>query len=314
MKPRSGAAFATAGTEQWPSSFCKWVATSVLDDLLSPASTAGVGDSQSSETETSDDEKQDTGGKIFRFSPVTELAKETGGRLGETEELSLRCLKRGYVTGFELLQLSEKLPDETRIRESALEIEGQRSFTTGAYVHQDNVGLSRNHRWTSELLARVLAASFPGKPFSSLARFRDLKQPAHRDSTNGPWENLLLACTTFEGGGLWVQADDGPIKRQILNKEMGGRVLEWKRGRITFGAHRWHSTEHWTGTRLGRLYDRKHGESRSRGPWPATESGLCLGPSAGEGSGTGNGCHLASSPWGRGASQGMPPLGKQAIS
>ncbi|CAE7773343.1 unnamed protein product, partial [Symbiodinium microadriaticum] len=143
------------------------------------------------------------------------------------------------------------LPDETRIRESALEVEGQRSFTTGAYVHQDNVGLRRNlrnHRWTSELLARILAASFPGKPFSSLALFRDLKQPAHRDSTNGPWENLLLACTSFEEGGVWVQADEGPTRRQVLNKEMRGRVLEWKRGKID--AHRWHSTEHWTGTRL----------------------------------------------------------------
>ncbi|CAE7930137.1 unnamed protein product, partial [Symbiodinium sp. KB8] len=145
------------------------------------------------------------------------------------------------------------LPDETRIRESALEVEGQRSLTTGAYVHQDNVGLRRNlrnHRWTSELLARILAASFPAKPFSSLALFRDLKQPAHRDSTNGPWENLLLACTSFEGGGVWVQADEGPTRRQVLNKEMRGRVLEWKRGKITFDAHRWHSTEHWTGTRL----------------------------------------------------------------
>ena len=31
---------------------------------------------------------------------------------------------------------------------------------------------------------------------------------------------------------------------------MRGRVLEWKRGKITFDAHRWRSTEHWTGTRL----------------------------------------------------------------
>ena len=68
----------------------------------------------------------------------------------------------------------------------------------------------RNHRWTSELLARVLAASFPGKPFSFLAS----GTPAHRDSTNGPWENLLLACATCEGGGVWVQADEGPAHLQ----------------------------------------------------------------------------------------------------
>ena len=203
-----------------------------MDDFLSSASTADVGEPLDTEPESSED-SDEAGDKIFRFSPITESVAESGGQLGETEELSLKYLKRGYVTGEELLDLSGKLPDETRIRESARDVEGQRSFTTGAYIHQEVVGLRRNlrnHRWASELLARVMAASFPGKVFSSLAFFRDLKQPAHRDSTNGPWENLLLACTNFEAGGLWIQSEGGPAKRRILNKDMDGKVLRWREG------------------------------------------------------------------------------------
>ena len=231
--------------EQWLSAFCKWVATTVLDDFLTSASTAADGDSLDTESESSE-MGESSGGKIFRFNPVTESTLEPGRQLSEAEGLSLGYLKRGY----ELLQLSEMLP---RIRESALQVEGQRSFTTGAYIHQEVVGLRRNlrnHRWASELLARTMAASFPGKVFSSLALFRDLKQPAHRDSTNGPWENLLLACTEFGGGGLWIQSDGGPVKRRIFDKDVEGKVLGWKKGKIAFDAHRWHSTEDWTGTRL----------------------------------------------------------------
>ena len=245
MAKRDGAPFATTGTEQWPSAFCKWIATTILDDFLNSASTADVGEPLDTEPESSGD-SDGAGDKIFRFNPVTESVAESGGQLGETEQLALKYLKRGYVTGEELLDLSGKLPDETRM-------EGQRSFTTGAYIHQEVVGLRRNlrnHRWVSELLARMMAASFPGKVFSSLALFRDLKQPAHRDSTNGPWENLLLACTNFGAGGLWVQSEGGPAKRRILNKDVDGKVLRWKKGKIAFNAHRWHSTEDWTGTRL----------------------------------------------------------------
>ncbi|CAE7860247.1 unnamed protein product, partial [Symbiodinium necroappetens] len=43
----------------------------------------------------------------------------------------------GKVSSSQLLRLSELLPDEERIRRAAEVIEGQRSFTSGAFVHQD---------------------------------------------------------------------------------------------------------------------------------------------------------------------------------
>ena len=143
------------------------------------------------------------------------LPTETTDGLGEIEMRALNHLRRGYIAEDDLVLLSQQLPDETRIRESAARVAGQRSFTTGAYIQREEIGLRRNLRdfkWTSELLARLLASSFPGKPFTSLALFRDLKQPPQRDSTNGPEENLLLACTSFQGGGLWVQKDGGSVR------------------------------------------------------------------------------------------------------
>ena len=249
MQTSPKAGFSTSGTEKWPSAFCEWVARCIFSDF---SATAGVGDlkaAPSSETETTDEEVGEE--RIFRFDPVVPTGTTDG--LGDIEMRALNHLRRGYIAEGDLVLLSQQLPDETRIRESTARVAGQRSFTTGAYIHREEIGLRRNLRdfkWTSELLARLVASSFPGKPFTSLALFRDLKQPPHRDSTNGPEENLLLACTSFQGGGLWVQKDGGSVRRQIFGRDMEGEILEWKKGRITFDAHCWHSTEDWTGLRL----------------------------------------------------------------
>ena len=249
MQTSPKAGFSTSGTEKWPSAFCEWVARCIFSDF---SATAGVGDlkaAPSSETETTDEEVGEE--RIFRFDPVVPTGTTDG--LGDIEMRALNHLRRGYIAEEDLVLLSQQLPDETRIRESTARVAGQRSFTTGAYIHREEIGLRRNLRdfkWTSELLARLVASSFPGKPFTSLALFRDLKQPPHRDSTNGPEENLLLACTSFQGGGLWVQKDGGSVRRQIFGRDMEGEILEWKKGRITFDAHCWHSTEDWTGLRL----------------------------------------------------------------
>ena len=210
---------ASAGTEKWPSAFREWVARCIFSDF---SATAGVGDlkaAPSSETEATDEEVGED--RIFRFDPVVPTGTTDG--LGDIEMRALNHLRRGYIAEEDLVLLSQQLPDETRIRESTARVAGQRSFTTGAYIHREEIGLRRNLRdfkWTSELLARLLASSFPGKPFTSLALFRDLKQPPHRDSTNGPEENLLLACTSFRslsGRGDYYCACSGCFNSVFLS-------------------------------------------------------------------------------------------------
>ena len=59
---------------------------------------------------------------------------------------------------------------------------------------------------------------------ADLALFRDLKQPPHRDSTNGPEENLLLACTSFQGGRrMGAQSDDRSSAETWRARSLSGR-------------------------------------------------------------------------------------------
>ena len=169
------------------------------------------------------------------------------------EHLAAECLRNGRISQDQLFHMSELLPDEDRVRRADKPVEGQCSFTSGAYVHSDRTGLRRNTRifpLTTELLARLISCSFPDRPFTSLALFRDLKQPPHRDSTNGPYDNLLLACSGFSGGGLWVEFEGGSVQRLINGTWLSGNIIDWDRGQLSFDPHRWHCTEDWEGCRL----------------------------------------------------------------
>ena len=146
------------------------------------------------------------------------------------EHLAAECLRNGRISQDQLLHMSELLPDEDRVRRADKPVEGQCSFTSGAYVHSDRTGLRRNTRifpLSTELLARLISCSFPDRPFTSLALFRDLKQPPHRDSTNGPFDNLLLACSGFSGGGLWVEFEGGSVQRLINGTWLSGTAASF---------------------------------------------------------------------------------------
>ena len=189
-------------------------------------------------------------GDGFHFSA---RAASVGPEAAPVEHLAAECLKLGTISQAQLLRMSELLPDEDRVRLAEKTIEGQRSFTSGAYVHLDKTGLRRNTKvfpLSSELLARLVSFSFPDRPFTSLALFRDLKQPPHRDTTNGPFDNLLLACSGFSGGGVWVEFEGGLVQRCINGTWLAGRILEWDEGKLSFDPHRWHCTEDWAGCRL----------------------------------------------------------------
>ena len=120
------------------------------------------------------------------------------------EHLAAECLRLGTISQAQLLRMSELLPDEDRVRLAEKTIEGQRSFTSGAYVHRTRLASGATPRFfplSSELLARLVSFSFPDRPFTSLALFRDLKQPPHRDTTNGPFDNLLFGLFRVLGWG-----------------------------------------------------------------------------------------------------------------
>ena len=140
----------------------------------------------------------------------------------ESEVLAAQCLAEGTVNEAQLLNLSNLLVDEDRVRDSLVRIPGQRSFTTGAYQRHGKVGLRRNtvgFPCATELLTRLLTTKFRDGAFTSMALFRDLQQPPHRN-----YDNLLLACSSFKGGEVWLQCDGGSELRVIGGEQFRGSI------------------------------------------------------------------------------------------
>ena len=214
-----------------------------LQNGLSPSSMGGGAKSQVMDTSGQ--------GIFFHFEELSQVPEPSASN--EAECLASKALRSGQVSEAQLLALSKLLPDEDRVRESEVYMRDQRSFTTGAYCHHGKAGLRRNLNafpLCSQLFSRMIGNQFPGEPFTSLALFRDICQPFHKDTTNGKHNNLLLARSTFEDGGLWIEDSAGDSFRLAQGKNMRGRVICWTGGRISFDPHLWHATEKWSGTRL----------------------------------------------------------------
>ena len=184
----------------------------------------------------------DTSGQgiIFRFGELASALEPCANN--EAERLAAKALVSGHVSEAQLLALSKLLPDEDRVRESEDYIPGQRSFTTRAYSHHGKAGL---------LFPAAVETDW--EPISRRAiHFVGLfpSASAYKDTTNGKHDNLLLACSSFEDGGLWLEDPAGDVCRQVHGRNVSGRVLRWSEGRISFDPHLWHATEKWSGTRL----------------------------------------------------------------
>ena len=182
---------------------CRWVAEAIFHDFLALVNVAGEGDEK-----TSRPRQIGLDGAItFNFNSVD--IRNAPEDPGMAESIALACLVRGQATAEDLKALSDALPDEIRVREADKPQEDQKSFTTGVYIHGDQVGVRRNVRMfplSTRLLAEIMRSNFAGQVFSSLAFFREVHQPPRKDTTNGPHDNLLLACSSFENGGLWTEA------------------------------------------------------------------------------------------------------------
>ena len=122
-------------------------------------------------------------GITFTLEPCEQIREQVMG--GDAENLAASVLRTGQASEGQLLDLSDLLPDEDRVRESVLCIPSQRSFTIVACCHHGKVGLRRNMNTfplCSELLAKLITSHFPGEPITALAFFKDISQPHHKES------------------------------------------------------------------------------------------------------------------------------------
>ena len=160
--------------------------------------------------------------------------------------------------GFAALTLScpcVLLPADSVRGPSGISVEpcDPKTFTSGAFVHLNNFGLRSNFRVfpvTSSLLARVLSAQFPGRMFSTVGLFFNVKAPVHSDANNDHRHpNLLLPASSFLDGQVWVEGK-GTVPCPDTQIRRCGYLLPVHSGSQLLPSQRLHCTCNWRGARL----------------------------------------------------------------
>ena len=130
---------------------------------------------------------------------------------------------------------------------------GEFSWSSGAYVHGTLVGLrkhAKTHPACAQVLCRYLTSVMPEFEFTTVALFKNLLTPPHRDANNAPgFPNALLPCSDFHGGELWVSSDVGNSQCPDPSVATLGFRIPLDRP-VLFDAQQLRATCAWTGERL----------------------------------------------------------------
>ena len=165
-----------------------------------------------------------------------------------------QCLCTGEASWVDLLRVARLLPSPRQSRFPQYTAAGElspMSFTTGACARGPNVGITRNMKdfpRVTQVLAMIIQAIDPEHRFSSCTLSLNVGASAHRDSHNARGSsNLLIPCSTFQGGGLWLQNDKGSTKLEPAGPF--GSVMDVT-SPTRFNPFQQHATMPWHGNRL----------------------------------------------------------------
>ncbi|CAE7276556.1 unnamed protein product [Symbiodinium sp. CCMP2592] len=196
-----------------------------------------------------------------RTDPLAELAEEVDGKTlvlcnKTTPRLRIAVTPSDYPRDFSsasLRKLFDLLPLEPPARGVGVGLSG--SFTTGAYVYSNEVGLRRNltgFPLTSSLLAAHVRRISPSFPFTTVALFHNLKTPCHQDNNNFPGSfNLVVPLTKFQHGEIWCEDPSGTVPQDFQGDPRHGVLLDVASGPVLLpAASCLHATCDWTGDRL----------------------------------------------------------------
>ena len=76
------------------------------------------------------------------------------------------------------------------------------------------------------------------------------KTAMHRDSSNAALPNIVVAVSSFQGGGIWVEDSQGTDVQEVAGSPVNGIVHDLSRP-LKFDAHaRYRCTMPWEGDRL----------------------------------------------------------------
>ena len=135
--------------------------------------------------------------------------------------------------------LCDCLPAGDLLKEASTDRTSAVSFCSGAYGQGPLFGLRRNTSlfpWGTLLINRDIRAC-THKTFTSFVLQRNTTMTAHS-------VNVVLPCSTFRGGGLWLESPDADCP------SMDGRLRDLTMSGITFNPHQWHETCPWEGHRI----------------------------------------------------------------
>ncbi|CAE7781121.1 kptA, partial [Symbiodinium sp. CCMP2592] len=170
----------------------------------------------------------------------------------EAEHLNdlIESLSQKTLCSDDILRLFDALPKSPSPRQS--DGKGQ-SFAAGSFVHGGAVGLHSNtmaYAGAVRLICNFLSAHMKGVPFTSFIFLDQCQSSLHVDANNEPqsW-NIIVPISSFQGGGVWYQAEDGDVVCPH-DSRLKGKILPVDKGPQWLAATRdKHCTLSWSGRR-----------------------------------------------------------------
>ena len=151
-------------------------------------------------------------------------------------------------------QLFDLLPaDRARSHSRLREDDGSKAFSVGCFSQGPLHGLlqnTRNFPLTTAVLAQFVKEQCPEAVFSTISLYLNRRTAMHRDSANAALPNFVVAVSSFQGGGVWVQDSQGTEVKEVAGSPVNGTVHDLSRP-LKFDAHAlYHCTLPWEGDRL----------------------------------------------------------------
>ena len=173
----------------------------------------------------------------------------------QADALAFGLIGCGQATWRQIERLLGMLPSDKSLRwvqddAGSMEVRPKR-FTVGAWVRGPMTGVNihaRLYPWVVRALTGIVRAWDPTHCFTAITLSMNVKASPHKDKYNEKCSsNLLLHCSSFQGGQLFVENADGT--HQLQRGGVTGHIFSTQEPTI-FSPCCTHATLPWQGTRL----------------------------------------------------------------